>query len=856
MWGPEGFTGLMTEPYAESPAGERQVQYFDKSRMEITNPNADSSADWYVTNGLLVVELITGRMQVGDNSFEQRAPAEVNVAGDADDPTGPTYASFQVAMDIPARGEGAYVMERIDRDGFVSEDSSLIARNVIAEHYVAETEHTVAGPFWAFMNSTGLVYRNGENITDTFFPSPFYATGLPITEAYWANVKVAGVYQDVLVQCFERRCLTYTPGNDAGWQVEAGNVGQHYYAWRYSQEPGDQPTPTPDPSPTPEPTPEPPVVDYTYTGAWDTQVHGSPAYNGPVGIAVDSASGWVFVAESGEHDIQRLSLDGTSLGGWGTMGAANDQLDRPEGLATDLYGVVYAADYNNDRVQMFFPYDGGYFGTVANAASQGLDGPMDVAVRVTPGSTPDDPIFEVFIVDHLNHRIQKRTATSFNKLTPDRSDVQPLLTIGGQGSANGQLYFPNGIGIDAAGNIYVADTANHRVQKFSPDGEWIVSLGSFGTGPGEFIYPRDVAVSPDGRRIYVVNSGDQNGGASIKVWELLKGDSDYIFDFEWGVTGSEPGQFNYPARIAIDQDGNVYVTELLNNRVQKFTAEGELLDVWTDASHGAFGRPVEIEDGDDGNLYVVDDELKQVKVFSASGEYVRQWSDQLQNPVDVAVRDGYAYVADQTLNMILKFTSAGEFVKSWGGPGAGEGQFGKPEGVAVDDDGYVYVVDNGNYRIQKFTPEGEFVTAWGSYGTGPGQFENSKGIAIHGDALYVVDFFPARVQQFELDGNYVREFGGEGEAPGQLSGAYAVSVDADGYVYVADRDNHRIQKFTAEGEYLAMLTPETTMTPESLVMPNFSAPVGLAVSAEGTIYAVSGLLEGIMIFQPGVAPAP
>ena len=66
-----------------------------------------------------------------------------------------------------------------------------------------------------------------------FFESVFYATGYPITEAYWASVKVAGVTQDVLMQCFERRCLTYTPGNPAGWQVEAGNVGRHYYQWRY-----------------------------------------------------------------------------------------------------------------------------------------------------------------------------------------------------------------------------------------------------------------------------------------------------------------------------------------------------------------------------------------------------------------------------------------------------------------------------------------------------------------------------------------------------------------------------------------------------------------------------------------------
>ncbi|MBA2454864.1 MAG: hypothetical protein H0V47_16990, partial [Chloroflexia bacterium] len=81
MWGPEGFTGEIQEPYAESSGGLRTVQYFDKSRMEITTPGADPNSIWYVTNGLLVVELISGQMQVGHFVFDPRSPAEVNVAG-------------------------------------------------------------------------------------------------------------------------------------------------------------------------------------------------------------------------------------------------------------------------------------------------------------------------------------------------------------------------------------------------------------------------------------------------------------------------------------------------------------------------------------------------------------------------------------------------------------------------------------------------------------------------------------------------------------------------------------------------------------------------------------------------------
>jgi len=78
------------------------------------------------------------------------------------------------------------------------------------------------------------VKANGQYVTQALFQDPYYATGFPVTEAYWARVKVAENYRDVLMQCFERRCLTYTPGNPPGFATEAGNVGQHYHTWRYA----------------------------------------------------------------------------------------------------------------------------------------------------------------------------------------------------------------------------------------------------------------------------------------------------------------------------------------------------------------------------------------------------------------------------------------------------------------------------------------------------------------------------------------------------------------------------------------------------------------------------------------------
>ncbi|HUG16438.1 MAG TPA: PQQ-dependent sugar dehydrogenase [Thermomicrobiales bacterium] len=235
MWGPTAFTGVLREDYAEAPDGGRMTQYFDKSRMEITQPDGDSSSPWHVTNGLLVVELITGRMQVGDAEFVARSPSLANLAGDPADLSGPTYQTFGGLLDAQPLEDGAAIAWRVDRSGVVTDDLALAAHGVTTAQRVTVPgiDHQVASPFWEFMNQQGLVWVDGEPQVAPLFENPYYATGLPVTEAYWTTVLVGGTPQEVLVQCFERRCLTYTPGNEPAWQVEAGNVGRHYYQWRY-----------------------------------------------------------------------------------------------------------------------------------------------------------------------------------------------------------------------------------------------------------------------------------------------------------------------------------------------------------------------------------------------------------------------------------------------------------------------------------------------------------------------------------------------------------------------------------------------------------------------------------------------
>ena len=234
MWGPQPYTNWMMERSDESPGGMRMVQYFDKSRMEITYPGVDEDELWYVTNGRLAIEMIEGRYEVATGVFIESEPAMIPAAGDPDDPDSPTYATLTDLLDEPpAATEGDSIIRRLDGDGMLSDEPDLAEYGVETGPFVEETDHRVASVFWEFMTSEGLIWNGEEYVNESLFENPFYATGFPVTEAYWTEVDLNGIATDVLLQCFERRCLTYTPDNPEGFEVEAGNVGQHYYRWRY-----------------------------------------------------------------------------------------------------------------------------------------------------------------------------------------------------------------------------------------------------------------------------------------------------------------------------------------------------------------------------------------------------------------------------------------------------------------------------------------------------------------------------------------------------------------------------------------------------------------------------------------------
>jgi hypothetical protein len=244
MWGPSPNSPVLSEAYLEHPSGMRPVQYWDKSRMEVTDPNSDPADQWYVTNGLLARELMTGLMQFGDDHFLQYQPADIHIAGD---PGGgaPSYKVFGELMNVRSFEPGMQlpsepITQTVDARGRIGNQPNLATYNLRAARYSPETEHYIASVFWDFMRILGPIAPNGpggEITNGRLFENPFYAAGLPLTEPYWVFAEVGGDHKWVLVQAFERRVMTYTPDNEPGWRVEAGNVGQHYYLWRYGELP-------------------------------------------------------------------------------------------------------------------------------------------------------------------------------------------------------------------------------------------------------------------------------------------------------------------------------------------------------------------------------------------------------------------------------------------------------------------------------------------------------------------------------------------------------------------------------------------------------------------------------------------
>lgn len=234
MWGP---TWLMAraEPFAEAPGGSRQVQYFEKGRMELNNPAADRLSPWFVSSGLLVQEMVAGNIQIGATQQRPHDAATLPVAGDADNFEAPTYTSFRRLLGTrSAERSGQLVAEALNRAGGTYPYRGQERPETRLTHYAEASGHNIPQVFWEYLNAQGLVWENGR-YEERPLIDWVVVMGYPLSEPYWTYTTVGGMDRLVLVQLFERRVLVYTPDNPSGFAVEMGSVGKHYYDWRYGQ---------------------------------------------------------------------------------------------------------------------------------------------------------------------------------------------------------------------------------------------------------------------------------------------------------------------------------------------------------------------------------------------------------------------------------------------------------------------------------------------------------------------------------------------------------------------------------------------------------------------------------------------
>jgi len=293
----------------------------------------------------------------------------------------------------------------------------------------------------------------------------------------------------------------------------------------------------------------------------------------------------------------------------------------------------------------------------------------------------------------------------------------PVLQFGEEGMDDGEFKAPTGIAIDSDGHIYVADTDNHSIQKFDKEGKFLARWGDEpDSEEGKFYYPRGIAISSEGS-VYVSDSGNNRvqkfdpDGNLMKTWGK--------FGFAW--QGADMGKFDVPWGVATDLQGNLYISDTSNSRIQKFQSDGTPLIKWgRDGSYdGAFFFPRGLAVDFTGNIYVADEANNRVQKFDPRGNFLLKWGKegnapgQFISPWGVACDAmGNVYVVDSGNHRVQKFDSGGTYLCSWGNRGSTESQLNFPSGIAVDKAGNVYVADSGNNRVTKYVPTEEELNRW------------------------------------------------------------------------------------------------------------------------------------------------
>jgi RHS repeat-associated protein len=294
--------------------------------------------------------------------------------------------------------------------------------------------------------------------------------------------------------------------------------------------------------------------------------------------------------------------------------------------------------------------------------------------------------------------------------------------FGSSGTGAGQLAGPEAMALASNGYVWVADSGNHRIDMFSPSGEFVETIG-WGVSNGK-------------EQLETCTSG---------------------FSCQAGLSGSGAGQFADAEGIAINQStGNIYVADSANDRIEEFNSSGEYARIFGGYGneHGKLSYPHGVAVDESGNVWVVDTGNCRVQEFSATGAYMASWGEcgtgagKFKDPADVAIAEGNIYVTNVESGKIQEFKPNGTLAHEFGEAGTGKGQLTNPWGITFDPlNAELYVTSEWEGRVAAFTPEGGFIEEFGHFGSGPGELEGPVSVAANpsNGTVYVDEEWDPRI---------------------------------------------------------------------------------------------------------------
>ncbi|WP_166404843.1 SMP-30/gluconolactonase/LRE family protein [Desulfonema ishimotonii] len=627
----------------------------------------------------------------------------------------------------------------------------------------------------------------------------------------------------------------------------------------------------------------------------------------PSDIAIDHNTGLVYIADTNNYRIQVLDPNGET----GTFeiwtGITDDtqgKFYQPKAVAIDGEDCLYVADDLNHRIQKF-DANGKFVKQWGDSSPGGFSGKAGFLKRLK-GIAVDKERGHIYVASANTRSIVKY-------------DLEGTYLTEWKISESSQEK-PNCVAVDSAGNLYVGtetseeaeDNQYHRIYKYrmNPDDPaaqpqshqiWGDIKGS---ALGEFTEPRAIAVDNDGK-IYIADTGnnriqilsaangaysdqfgkpDDTGPSSISQYfsliEELHPDYDTEVADQYLSHDARDGKVHTPMGILLDNDGNIYVSDTGNHRIQKFDSEKRFISKWggTGTNPGEFYDVNGVAMDSSGNIYAADFKNHRIQKFDSQGKFVKEWGSNgtgngqfdFPNAIAVDSQGKYLYVSDFGNNRIQIFTSEGQYVGQWGefgctdpkcnlmsGDFEARGKFFLPAGIAIENDGNVYVADYFNYRIQKFkafdskNPDGEVLEIINC----PITPESGKpflpsDIAIHNNILYVVEPDFHHIWGYDLDSKTWHMWGKKGREDGEFLGPAAIATDDQGYIYVSDTGNHRVQKFAPPDFSIKSLVFKGKIGSSGSSPGQFSYPGHLCVSKDGSkVYVADTMNHRVQAFS-------